>query len=111
MRRAAATLESEGSGPGRLDTALKRLDRALDKHSRADDRLPVLERLVARLQALRLIAHSSAEQPMDVDEGADEAEGAADEVTNLLRCSCHVHRILMPATAAIKVLPEIAEYR
>ncbi|KAK9837063.1 hypothetical protein WJX84_004327 [Apatococcus fuscideae] len=73
VKRAAVTLEADGSGAGRLDTALKRLDRALDKQSRADDRLTVLERLLARLQALRLINHNSAEQPMDVDGSAVEA--------------------------------------
>ncbi|KAK9840025.1 hypothetical protein WJX74_002283 [Apatococcus lobatus] len=70
VRKAAASLEQEGTGGGRLDTALKRLDRALDKTSRADERLTVLERLVARLQALRLIAHNASEQPMDVDDEA-----------------------------------------
>ena len=86
MRKAAGSLEQEGSGGGRLDTALKRLDRAWDKHSRADDRLTVLERLVARLQALRLIAHSSSsQQPMDVDEEA--ATPDPDQVTFLPPCN------------------------
>ena len=62
---------------GRLDNALKRLDRALDPSSTAQDRCSILERLVSYLQAMRLIAAPPATpagaEPMQTDQACSHA--------------------------------------
>lgn len=57
----------QAANGGSLDNALKRLDRALDSSSMAQDRISILERLLAYLQAGRLIAAGPPPPPEDAE--------------------------------------------
>ena len=83
----------QDAGEGRLDNALKRLDRALDPSSTAQDRCGVMERLVAYLQAGRLIAAGPPPPP-------DEAEPMQTE--QACRQTSHSMHTCKPCTHALR---------
>lgn len=84
-------VKRSGSSPqeaagGRLDNALKRLDRALEGTSKEQDRLVILERLISYLQAVRLMAAPTSAAAGEQSSKPDEAEqrtGAEDSMEGI----------------------------